>query len=61
MNIMKERKKTILVFGLLGSGKTTFAKKLTKNTTIPHFNYNPIIKEIKYSQSLWEWQQGKIF
>jgi adenylylsulfate kinase len=32
----------ILVFGLSGSGKTTFAKKLTENTTIPHFNADEI-------------------
>jgi adenylate kinase family enzyme len=28
----------ILVFGLPGSGKTTFAKQLTAETEMPHFN-----------------------
>ena len=32
----------ILVFGLPGSGKTTFAKQLTKDTDIPHFNADEI-------------------
>jgi adenylylsulfate kinase len=32
----------VLVFGLPGSGKTTFAKQLTANTKIPHFNADEI-------------------
>lgn len=32
----------ILVFGLPGSGKTTFAKQLTKDTDIPHFNADEV-------------------
>jgi len=32
----------ILIFGLPGSGKTTFAKQLTQNTNIPHFNADEI-------------------
>jgi adenylylsulfate kinase len=32
----------ILIFGLPGSGKTTFAKQLTKDTEIPHFNADEI-------------------
>lgn len=32
----------ILVFGLPGSGKTTFAKKLVKDKKIPHFNADQI-------------------
>ena len=32
----------ILVFGLPGSGKTTFAKQLTQDTNIPHFNADEI-------------------
>ena len=32
----------ILVFGLPGSGKTTFAKQLTADTDIPHFNADEI-------------------
>jgi len=32
----------ILVFGLPGSGKTTFAKQLTKDTKLPHFNADEI-------------------
>jgi len=32
----------ILVFGLPGSGKTTFAKQLTQDTDIPHFNADEI-------------------
>ena len=34
----------ILVFGLPGSGKTTFAKKLIENKKIPHFNADEIRK-----------------
>jgi len=32
----------ILVFGLPGSGKSTFAKQLTADTDIPHFNADEI-------------------
>jgi adenylylsulfate kinase len=32
----------ILVFGLPGSGKSTFAKQLTAETNIPHFNADEI-------------------
>ncbi len=32
----------ILVFGLPGSGKTTFAKQLTAETEVPHFNADEI-------------------
>lgn len=32
----------ILVFGLPGSGKTTFAKQLTQDTKLPHFNADEI-------------------
>jgi len=32
----------ILIFGLPGSGKTTFAKQLTADTDIPHFNADEI-------------------
>jgi len=32
----------ILVFGLPGSGKSTFAKQLTADTNIPHFNADEI-------------------
>jgi len=32
----------ILVFGLPGSGKTTFAKKLVKDIKVPHFNADQI-------------------
>ena len=32
----------ILVFGLPGSGKTTFAKQLTQDTDMPHFNADEI-------------------
>mgnify|MGYP003633243122 CR=1 FL=1 len=42
---MKERKKTILVFGLPGSGKTTFCKNLIKNKDIKHFNADEVRKE----------------
>jgi len=35
-------KHKILVFGLPGSGKTTFAKQLTADTDIPHFNADEI-------------------
>ena len=34
----------ILIFGLPGSGKTTFAKKLVENKKIPHFNADEIRK-----------------
>ena len=34
----------ILIFGLPGSGKTTFAKKLIENKKIPHFNADEIRK-----------------
>jgi predicted NACHT family NTPase len=34
----------ILIFGLPGSGKTTFAKKLVENKKIPHFNADDIRK-----------------
>jgi len=34
----------ILVFGLPGSGKTTFAKKLIEGKKIPHFNADDIRK-----------------
>ena len=42
---MKKRKKTILVFGLPGSGKTTFCKNLIKNKDIKHFNADEVRKE----------------
>jgi len=32
----------ILIFGLPGSGKSTFAKQLTADTDIPHFNADEI-------------------
>ena len=32
----------ILIFGLPGSGKSTFAKQLTVDTNIPHFNADEI-------------------
>ena len=32
----------ILIMGLPGSGKTTFAKQLTQDTNIPHFNADEI-------------------
>ena len=32
----------ILIFGLPGSGKTTFAKKLVTGKKIPHFNADEI-------------------
>ena len=44
----------ILVFGLPGSGKTTFAKQLTANTKIPHFNADEIrgmFKDWDFSQT----------
>ena len=44
----------ILVFGLSGSGKTTFAKQLTADTTIPHFNADEIrgmFKDWDFSQT----------
>ena len=34
----------ILIFGLPGSGKTTFAKKLIEGKKIPHFNADDIRK-----------------
>jgi len=34
----------ILIFGLPGSGKTTFAKKLVESKKIPHFNADEIRK-----------------
>ena len=34
----------ILIFGLPGSGKTTFAKKLIEGKKIPHFNADDINK-----------------
>ena len=34
----------ILIFGLPGSGKTTFAKKLVTDKKIPHFNADDIRK-----------------
>ena len=34
----------ILIFGLPGSGKSTFAKKLVENKKIPHFNADDIRK-----------------
>ena len=34
----------ILIFGLPGSGKTTFAKKLIEGKKIPHFNADEIRK-----------------
>ena len=37
----------ILIFGLPGSGKTTFAKKLVENKKIPHFNADEIRKLFK--------------
>ena len=43
----------ILIFGLPGSGKTTFAKQLTANTDIPHFNADEIrgmFKDWDFSQ-----------
>ena len=43
----------ILVFGLSGSGKSTFAKQLTADTTIPHFNADEIrgiFKDWDFSQ-----------
>tara|TARA_R110000824_G_scaffold54832_1_gene151270 strand:+ start:178 stop:612 length:435 start_codon:yes stop_codon:yes gene_type:complete len=45
INVMKKRKKTILVFGLPGSGKTTFCKNLIKNKDIKHFNADEVRKE----------------
>jgi SpoVK/Ycf46/Vps4 family AAA+-type ATPase len=44
----------ILVFGLPGSGKSTFAKQLTAETNIPHFNADEIrgmFKDWDFSQS----------
>ena len=74
MNIMKERKKTILVFGLPGSGKTTFCKNLIKNKDIPHFNADEIrgifkdwdfskigrIRQVKRMLGLVELEKNKI-
>ena len=43
----------ILIYGLPGSGKTTFAKQLTANTDIPHFNADEIrgmFKDWDFSQ-----------
>ena len=43
----------ILVFGLPGSGKSTFAKQLTADTDIPHFNADKIramFKDWDFSQ-----------
>jgi len=37
----------ILVFGLPGSGKSTFAKQLTADTDMPHFNADEIRKLFK--------------
>ena len=37
----------VLVFGLPGSGKTTFAKQLTKDTSIPYFNADEIRRIFK--------------
>jgi adenylylsulfate kinase len=44
----------ILIFGLPGSGKTTFAKQLTTDTNIPHFNADEIrsmFKDWDFSQT----------
>tara|TARA_R110000868_G_scaffold89595_2_gene249367 strand:+ start:542 stop:928 length:387 start_codon:yes stop_codon:yes gene_type:complete len=44
----------ILVFGLPGSGKTTFAKQLTAETDMPHFNGDEIramFKDWDFSQT----------
>jgi adenylate kinase family enzyme len=44
----------ILVFGLPGSGKSTFAKQLTAETNIPHFNADEIrgmFKDWDFSQT----------
>jgi len=44
----------ILIFGLPGSGKTTFAKQLTTDTDIPHFNADEIrgmFKDWDFSQT----------
>jgi len=44
----------ILVFGLPGSGKTTFAKQLTAETDMPHFNADEIramFKDWDFSQT----------
>jgi adenylylsulfate kinase-like enzyme len=44
----------ILIFGLPGSGKTTFAKQLTAETDIPHFNADEIrgmFKDWDFSQT----------
>ena len=44
----------ILIFGLPGSGKTTFAKQLTTDTDILHFNADEIrgmFKDWDFSQS----------
>ena len=44
----------ILVFGLPGSGKSTFAKQLTAETEMPHFNADEIrglFKDWDFSQA----------
>ena len=47
----------ILVFGLPGSGKSTFAKQLTADTDIPHFNAD----EIRAMFKDWDFSQvGRI-
>jgi len=47
----------ILIFGLPGSGKTTFAKQLTADTDIPHFNAD----EIRAMFKDWDFSQvGRI-
>ena len=54
---MKERKKTILVFGLPGSGKTTFCKNLIKNKDIKHFNAD----EVRKKANDWDFsKEGRI-
>jgi adenylylsulfate kinase len=47
----------ILVFGLPGSGKTTFAKELTKDIDVPHFNADEVRGQFKD----WDFSQtGRI-
>jgi len=45
----------ILIFGLTGSGKTTFAKKLIEGKKIPHFNADDIRKLFEDLLNKLEW------